>query len=80
MEDFEAALAEVKPAFGAVTEALEEYRLNGVIEYSETFRHLLATCRTLVEQVRSSFSSPTVSRRFTGCSVAQTIPYQSSEA
>ncbi len=51
MEDFEAALAEVKPAFGAVTETLEEYRLNGILEYSEHFRHLLATCKTLVEQV-----------------------------
>ncbi len=53
MEDFEAALAEVKPAFGAVTETLEEYRLNGIIEYSDHFRHLLATCKTLVEQVLS---------------------------
>lgn len=52
MEDFEAALAEVKPAFGAVTETLEEYRLNGILEYSDSFRHLLATCKTLVEQVR----------------------------
>ena len=51
MEDFEAALAEVKPAFGAVTETLEEYRLNGILEYSDSFRHLLATCKTLVEQV-----------------------------
>ncbi len=53
MEDFEAALAEVKPAFGAVTETLEEYRLNGIIEYGEHFRHLHATCRTLVEQVHA---------------------------
>ncbi|CAL8461921.1 g1452 [Coccomyxa elongata] len=58
MEDFEAALAEVKPAFGAVTETLEEYRLNGILEYSDHFRHLLATCKTLVEQVRSSEQTP----------------------
>lgn len=59
MEDFEAALAEVKPAFGAVTETLEEYRLNGIIEYSNHFRHLLATCKTLVEQVMPVIQSMT---------------------
>ena len=34
-EDFERALAEVKPAFGAVTETLEEYR--GCTEQSLTW-------------------------------------------
>ena len=50
MEDFEEALKEVKPAFGAVTETLEAYRLNGIIEYGENFRHLLSLCKQLVEQ------------------------------
>ena len=50
-EDFERALAEIKPAFGAVTEALEEYRLNGIISYGRHFAHLQDTCATLVEQV-----------------------------
>ena len=50
MEDFEEALKEVKPAFGAVTEALEAYRLNGIIDYGEQFRHLLSVCKQLVEQ------------------------------
>ena len=50
-EDFDAALAEVKPAFGAVTETLEQYRLNGIIDSGPRLRQLLSTCRTLVEQV-----------------------------
>ncbi len=50
MQDFETALAEVKPAFGAVTETLETYRANGIIPYGERFVHLQSTCRTLVEQ------------------------------
>ena len=53
-EDFDRALAEVKPAFGAVTETLEEYRLNGIISYGAPFKHLLDTCNTLVEQARHS--------------------------
>ena len=51
MQDFDTALAEVKPAFGAVTETLETYRANGIIPYGERFVHLQSTCRTLVEQV-----------------------------
>ena len=49
-EDFEEALKEVKPAFGAVTETLEAYRLNGIVEYGNIFRHLLSLCKQLVEQ------------------------------
>ena len=49
-EDFEEALKEVKPAFGAVTETLEAYRLNGIVEYGDNFRHLLSLCKQLVEQ------------------------------
>lgn len=52
MQDFDRALSEVKPAFGAVTETLEQHRLNGIIDCGEHFRHLQSTCRTLVEQVR----------------------------
>ena len=51
MTDFERALSEVKPAFGAVTETLEQYRLNGMVDSGEHFRHLQSTCRNLVEQV-----------------------------
>ena len=51
MQDFLAALKEVKPAFGAVVETLDSYRLNGITNWGPGFEHLAATCRTLVEQV-----------------------------
>lgn len=57
MQDFDRALSEVKPAFGAVTETLEQHRLNGIINCGEHFRHLQSTCRTLVEQVRCCLQS-----------------------
>ncbi len=52
MEDFLAALDEVKPAFGAVTETLQTFRLHGMIDYGARFQHLLSSCKTLVQQVR----------------------------
>lgn len=58
MEDFEEALKEVKPAFGAVTELLEAYRLNGIIDYGEHFRHLISVCKQLVEQASPSSRLP----------------------
>lgn len=51
MADFLQALEEVKPAFGAVIESLEAYRLHGMIEYGPRYAHLLSSCRTLVTQV-----------------------------
>jgi vesicle-fusing ATPase len=53
MDDFEKALDEVKPAFGAQTELLDQYRTHGIISSGDTFEHLLQTLRTLVLQVRS---------------------------
>ena len=46
------AFEEVKPAFGAVRDTLESYRLNGIIDYGESFQHLTGTCNSLVEQAR----------------------------
>lgn len=51
MTDFLEALEEVKPAFGAVIESLESYRLHGMIDYGPRYQHLLSSCRTLVQQV-----------------------------
>lgn len=51
MEDFRAAMEEVRPAFGAVVDTLELYRLNGILDYGDRFRHLASTCQSLVEQV-----------------------------
>lgn len=50
MADFLEALDEVKPAFGAVIESLETYRLHGMIDYGARYQHLLSSCRTLVQQ------------------------------
>lgn len=60
MADFLAALVEIKPAFGAVVETLESYRLHGMQDYGPRYQHLLSSCRTLVQQVRSSESTPLV--------------------
>mmetsp|Transcript_17599 Transcript_17599/g.52878 ORF Transcript_17599/g.52878 Transcript_17599/m.52878 type:complete len:742 (+) Transcript_17599:405-2630(+) len=58
MEDFNLALEDVKPAFGAIVETLETYRLNGIIDYGNSFRHLLSSCQSIVQQVRSSDKTP----------------------
>lgn len=51
MQDFLAALDEVKPAFGAVIDSLEGYRLHGMIDFGPRYQHLLSSCRILVQQV-----------------------------
>ena len=52
------AFEEVKPAFGAVRDTLESYRLNGIINYGESFQHLSNTCNSLVEQARRPCGIP----------------------
>lgn len=56
MQDFEAALDEVSPAFGSDKASLETYRLNGIIPYSDAFTHLHNTARMLVQQVRCALT------------------------
>eukprot|EP00887_Chlorella_sp_A99_P002765 scaffold6.g2765.t1 len=60
MSDFLAALGEIKPAFGAVVETLEAFRLHGMTDYGPRYQHLLSSCRTLVQQVRVSETTPLV--------------------
>lgn len=60
MSDFLAALDEVKPAFGAVMETLESYRLHGMLDYGPRYRHLLSSSVTLVQQVRSADTTPLI--------------------
>ena len=67
MEDFMMAFEEVKPAFGAVRDTLESYRLNGIIDYGESFQHLTGTCNSLVEQARTR-AYALISARCTGSS------------
>jgi vesicle-fusing ATPase len=61
MADFEAALAEVTPAFGAAIENLEAARRGGVIDYGDAFKHLQSTLRALVAQVQQSERTPLLS-------------------
>ena len=51
MHDFEKALEEVKPAFGASTDMLNSYCTHGMLPCGETFDHLRETLRALVQQV-----------------------------
>lgn len=60
MVDFLSALDEVKPAFGATIDALDSYRLHGVVDYGRRHQHLLSSCRTLVRQVQSSEVTPLI--------------------
>ncbi|KAJ9527852.1 hypothetical protein QJQ45_005501 [Haematococcus lacustris] len=48
MEDFTHSLLEVKPAFGAATEELQQVCVHGIISCGEAFDHIMATLRTLV--------------------------------
>ncbi|EZG52949.1 putative N-ethylmaleimide sensitive protein [Gregarina niphandrodes] len=57
--DFEMALKEVRPAFGA-SEDLDRYSLNGIIPYSAEFLKLRQDLMVLTEQVKKSPSSPLV--------------------
>ncbi len=58
MADFEHALEEVKPAFGAATETLELYRVHGMISCGDQFDHITHTLHTLVQQVQNSDKTP----------------------
>lgn len=58
MADFQRALAEVKPAFGAVVDTLETYRSGGMINYGPRMQKLLGTCNKLVRQVACCHAPP----------------------
>ncbi|GFH21550.1 uncharacterized protein HaLaN_18878, partial [Haematococcus lacustris] len=58
MEDFTHSLLEVKPAFGAATEELQQVCVHGIISCGEAFDHIMATLRTLVRQVHDSDKTP----------------------
>lgn len=49
MEDFQVALSEIRPAFGAMADTLESYRLNGIINYGPDF-DLLSSSQSIVQQ------------------------------
>jgi len=57
-EDFETALLEVKPAFGLHIDEFEHCAQRGITNFSSDFEHVLSTCMSLVEQVRTSENTP----------------------
>nr|CEL65248.1 TPA: N-ethylmaleimide-sensitive factor, putative [Neospora caninum Liverpool] len=59
--DFENALTEVKPAFGAEEDLFDSCLRNGIISYGPEFDHLLQTCTTLAQQVRDSENTQVLS-------------------
>lgn len=61
MGDFEAALEEVQPAFGANTESLQKHVMQGIIDYGEAHKHITATLQTLISQVQHSDKTPLLS-------------------
>ena len=59
--DFERALGDVEPKFGAKTTELNAYYRNGFVPYGDTFDGLMGTLERLVEQVRTSARTPLMS-------------------
>jgi len=60
-DDFDMALTEIKPAFGQHTDDFEQCMGFGITQYSPDFDHVLSTCMSLVNQVRSSENTPLLS-------------------
>jgi vesicle-fusing ATPase len=60
-EDFERALEDVEPKFGAKSQELKAYYRNGFVPYGESFDLLMGTLERLVEQVRTSTRTPLMS-------------------
>jgi len=59
--DFERALSEVEPKFGAKSTELKAMFRNGFVDYGDSFGMLMSTMNRLVEQVRSSAKTPLMS-------------------
>lgn len=57
-KDFERALNDVEPKFGAKSAELMAMFRNGFVDYGESFAMLMATMERLVEQVRTSDRTP----------------------
>lgn len=59
--DFELALSDVEPKFGAKSTELKAYYRNGFVPYGDSFDILMGTLERLVEQVRTSERTPLMS-------------------
>eukprot|EP00539_Tryblionella_compressa_P007397 CAMPEP_0178763970 /NCGR_PEP_ID=MMETSP0744-20121128/17509_1 /TAXON_ID=913974 /ORGANISM="Nitzschia punctata, Strain CCMP561" /LENGTH=758 /DNA_ID=CAMNT_0020419049 /DNA_START=105 /DNA_END=2381 /DNA_ORIENTATION=+ len=59
--DFERALGDVEPKFGAKAQELKAYYRNGFVPYGDSFDLMMSTLERLVEQVRTSDRTPLMS-------------------
>jgi vesicle-fusing ATPase len=59
--DFERALNDVEPKFGAKSQELKAYYRNGFVPYGDSFDLMMSTLERLVEQVRTSDRTPLMS-------------------
>lgn len=59
--DFERALEDVEPKFGAKSQELKAHYRNGFVPYGDSFDMLMGTLERLVEQVRVSDRTPLMS-------------------
>jgi vesicle-fusing ATPase len=59
--DFEQALNDVEPKFGAHSQELKAFYRNGFVPYGDSFDMMMSTLERLVEQVRSSDRTPLMS-------------------
>ena len=64
--DFERALTDVEPKFGAKSQELKAIYRNGFVTYGESFDMLMSTMFRLVEQVRTSERTPLMSVLLSG--------------
>ncbi|KAF2076106.1 hypothetical protein CYY_002568 [Polysphondylium violaceum] len=60
-QDFQRAIKEVRPSFGAVEDQFDNYAQNGIINFGPTFDKLLKSSLTFVEQAKNSSRTPLVS-------------------
>ena len=56
--DFERALNDVEPKFGAKSQELKAFYRNGFVPYGDSFDLMMSTLERLVEQVRTSDRTP----------------------
>lgn len=66
MQDFITAMEEVIPAFGATVDALNSYRIHGMVDYGTRYQQIVSSCKTLVQQVEVSENNPLVTALLQG--------------
>jgi vesicle-fusing ATPase len=59
--DFERALNDIEPKFGAKSQELKAFFRNGIVAYDDHFDSIMSTMNRIVEQVRTSVKTPLMS-------------------